>query len=213
MMNIAILDNNTFSRISFELLTRQIIEYVHQTPVNYQYTLAKHNTKNISLTVINFLRGELLLCNPELCLSGCNTVIALLDNDEAVPRQLPNCYENVYIIRRNDTLSKIVKVITAACNHAFESKHENVRINCWECRKKYLSQIQIQLMRSFIQGLSCQDISMSMHIKDKTVYQQKRIIMQNFNLRSNQELLNLLTRMNENPYQPYHSCPPFNFKP
>lgn len=148
------------------------------------------------IIVMNSPSLLLYLCHPNFRFRKPESVIISLHNKQTSIRNqdLPLCFNDVIIIRRDETLCDIQARLAQRLLQPRTPFRHNSR-SCLNCKCRRLSRSQLKIVKYLQQGYSIQCIARILSVSVKTVYAHKYRLMEKFDAKGDAELnqfINLL---------------------
>ncbi|HDC4833482.1 TPA: response regulator transcription factor [Enterobacter cloacae] len=194
MLNILIQETDQFFHHGLQCFFVEFFLRNFKQQIHFEAELSRDNISAADIIVLSFCMGEALVCFPELQARQKGIVIGLVE-DEYHFSALPSCFNDIIFISRRASLDRISQVLFIAWYRAELAGNSWKQKSCAECQHKILSPQQKRIMANFYRGLSVVQIAHALKISDKTVFTQKYVMMQKFNLRTDFELIALIRRM------------------
>ncbi|MCU6159180.1 LuxR C-terminal-related transcriptional regulator [Enterobacter bugandensis] len=196
MLNILIKESDLLFQYGLQVFLTDLFQRGFREEVQFSSHFNHQGVSVADIVVLSLCVGEVFTCIPELQSRKKGIVIGLVD-DESREAMTPSCFEDIILISRRASISKIREIIYFAW---YKTQLPGYRWNknaCLDCHHKKLSPQQVRIMASFYKGLSVMEIAHELNISDKTVFTHKYMLMQKFDLRTDYELIMLLNRLAE----------------
>ncbi|MFK3661106.1 helix-turn-helix transcriptional regulator [Scandinavium sp. NPDC088450] len=208
MVNIIIKDEDEIFRLGMEELIREFFATENIQVVNFIYELTEETVAAADIIVVSLCLGEADLCLPELKARGTNVVIGIVDEYPLRKGVVSSCTRTLTFIERNERLNAVREKIAFSWQQFRPVVENKIESNCYTCRHKQLSLRQGQIMALYYQGRTVNQIASELNISDKTFFSHKYLVMNKYNLHSEQELLIFLHRLKEKNtvYNRFREC-------
>lgn len=154
------------------------------------------------IIIKSFSMGEICTCQPLFRSRKHNSLLIGLYDENQNPdfSPLPLCIRDILYIKRSESLAVVKRTILEGW---FKSQQCSRRhFSCAGCRHRTLSSQQANVATLFFLEESVESIARIMKISTKTVCAHKRILMKNFHLKSDQDLLYFLNKLNGKLHTP-----------
>ena len=141
------------------------------------------------IIVMNSPSLLLYLCHPNFRFRKPGSVIISLHNKQASIRNqdLPSCFNDVIILRRDETLCDIRTRLAQKLAQPHSSFMFSP-LSCMRCKCRRLSRSQFKIVKYLRQGYSIQCIARILSVSVKTVYAHKYRLMEKFDAKGDAEL-------------------------
>lgn len=204
MINILIEKGDNFYRQGLGILLSQIFKPLSSQGVLFGNNLDPESISHADIVIKNFSAGETSICHQEFRYRKQNSLVIGIYEGNINPHyaELPLCYNNIIFVNRAESVNKVRKVIQRGWEDIHVENAASTCRSCLDCKHRTLSYQQKRIANLFFAGLTTEEIGQELNIHPKTVGAHKRMIMMKFNLHSDCELLNFLTRLVEHPLPP-----------
>lgn len=191
MITVLTIESNVYFNLAFKYIARSSFGCA----VNMVQTsvLTEENISQADVVILPMAQGEMFICHKILVHRKPNIlIICMYKEPVAVSRsKMARCLKEAIFIQRSDTVDRIREQL----QHAW-CRQRGACMSCNGCRIQTLTDIQQQVVGSFIRGESTDRIANRFNITGKTVSTHKYKVMEKFGLRNQVELFHLLRCMN-----------------
>lgn len=202
MLNILIKESDLLFQYGLRVFLADLFQRGFREEVQFSSHFTHDGVSVADIVVLSLCVGEVFTCIPELQSRKKGIVIGLVDHEPRVAMP-PSCFDDIILISRRASVSKIREIIYFAWykTQLFGYRwHKNA---CPVCHHRKISPQQIRIMVSFYKGRSVMEIANELNISDKTVFTHKYMLMKKFDLRTDYELIVLLNRLAEKDRSPH----------
>lgn len=198
MLNVVFEDEYSLYRSGMEWLLAELFEQEVNDGAQFNI-LSRDNVADADIIVKKFVAGEDALCQPLLKARKKNSLlIGIHEGSSPVPNaNLPFCLSHSVFIHRAESLSCIKERILHGWEQCSLQTFYPRVTNCFECKHKTLTPQQISVAAHFYLGEATLLTAQRMNISSKTVSSHKYSIMSKFNLKTDQDLWDLLRLFKE----------------
>ncbi|MFP2504816.1 helix-turn-helix transcriptional regulator [Buttiauxella gaviniae] len=193
MLNIAIDDSDSLYRNGMEIFLEELFLKEQKGPVQFD-SLTKSNATQVDVVVKSFSAGDEYTCQPILKYrSKPGLIIGIYDgNKSPYHHGLPLCIKDIVFINRAEPLNTVREHVMKAWENNLESTGDLHCKKCLQCKYRTLTPQQLTIAKYLLRDKDIVDIAKSLRLSIKTVSAHKRLIMSNFDLNSDCELLQFL---------------------
>lgn len=182
-------------------LLRELLRPTHAGEVVFEFGSNQASVAQADIIVKHFSAGESSLCHKILLHRKRHSMIIGIHDGVTTPygSSLPLCINDIIFINKNDSLEKVERLILRGWeNCQGRNLTGSQQQRCQECRHYTLTPQQVKIVDRFCVGEDVTQIARHLEMTPKTIAAHKRRLMMKFNVKSNCELLALLSIMKTN---------------
>ena len=203
MINILIKESDALFMLGMQSFLNTVFLARFNARVNFKTEFTPDNISSADVIVLSLSRGERYTCFPELQGRTKGIIVGLVDEYQK-PELSPSCFVDIIYIKRNSALIDIAETLCLAWRKWQKSKVFEGYSTCLWCKRRQMSEQQVEIMRRFYEGKPINVISQELGVSPKTIFSHKYLVMQKYNLRNNIELmyfLQMLAQKENSPFQ------------
>lgn len=195
MLNVLIRDHDALYMSSLKLFLSELFLSHYQRDVHFLPVFDVENVSKADVIIIGFGPGEFYTCTPELRFRKKSIIIGIVDHEKETPGVIKTCTHDIVFIRRDLSLKDLQRKIRSLWSQSYKYSGVDACRSCCVNKCNVLSLQQMRIMSRLSRGQAISDIARELSISNKTVYSQKHLVMNKYQLSSNFELLMFLENL------------------